>query len=83
MDPETRTKSLGPNQEGELLLKAKCMFSGYYLNPDATKGAFTDDGWYITGDLAKFDDDQCLFIVGRLKEILKYNAIMVSTFYFS
>ncbi|XP_044739200.1 4-coumarate--CoA ligase 1-like [Chrysoperla carnea] len=78
VDTATRTKSLGPNQEGELLLKAKCMFSGYYLNPDATKNAFTDDGWYITGDLAKFDDDQCLYIVGRLKEILKYNAIMIS-----
>jgi long-chain acyl-CoA synthetase len=46
------------------------VFSGYYKNPEATKGAFTEDGWFKSGDLGKFDEIGDLFIVGRSKDVI-------------
>ncbi|XP_044743666.1 4-coumarate--CoA ligase-like 7 [Chrysoperla carnea] len=60
VDIETR-KLLGPNQDGELLVKTINMPRKYYsrnIEPD-----YTEDGWYVTGDYAKFDEEQCLYII--------------------
>src|SRR5690606_35158535 len=46
------------------------VFSGYWQNPDATRDAFTEDGWFRTGDLGFLDDDAFLHIVGRSKEVI-------------
>ena len=46
------------------------VFSGYYQNPEATKDAFTEDGWFKSGDLGKFDENGDLFIVGRSKDVI-------------
>ena len=61
-----------PNEDGagEVLIKGKMVFSGYYQNPEATKGAFTTDGWFKSGDLGKFDANGDLFIVGRSKDVI-------------
>lgn len=64
---------LGPlNDEGagEVLIKGKMVFSGYYKNPEATKEAFTEDGWFKSGDLGKLDKNGHLFIVGRSKDVI-------------
>jgi long-chain acyl-CoA synthetase len=64
---------LGPPNEdgaGEVLIKGKMVFSGYYKNPEATKEAFTEDGWFKSGDLGKFDANGDLFIVGRSKDVI-------------
>ncbi len=55
---------------GEVLIKGDMVFGGYYKNPDATVEAFTDDGWFRSGDLGKFDDDGHLYIVGRAKDVI-------------
>ncbi len=55
---------------GEILVKGEIVFSGYYKNEDATKAAFTADGWFHTGDLATMDKDHSLFIVGRCKSMI-------------
>lgn len=55
---------------GELLVKGDVVFSGYYKNEEATKAAFTDDGWFHTGDLGTMDRDGTLFLVGRCKSML-------------
>ena len=55
---------------GEVLIKGDIVFGGYYKNPGATAEAFTDDGWFRSGDLGKFDDDGHLYIVGRAKDVI-------------
>ena len=43
------------------------MVREYFKNPEATKAAFTQDGWFRSGDIAHFSEDGKLFIVGRSK----------------
>ena len=55
---------------GEVLIRGAMVFKGYYKNPSATAEVFTDDGWFRSGDLGKFDADGHLFIVGRKKDVI-------------
>jgi long-chain acyl-CoA synthetase len=55
--------------DGELLLKSPCLFSGYYKDPDAT-AAVLKDGWLYTGDIAEFDSEGYWYITGRKKELI-------------
>lgn len=55
---------------GEVLLKGDMVFKGYYKNPQATADVFTDDGWFRSGDLGRFDKDGHLYIVGRRKDVI-------------
>ena len=58
------------NIPGEIQVKGDCVFTGYYRNPEATSEAFTDDGWFRTGDIGTVDPDRTLFIAGRCKSML-------------
>lgn len=58
------------NIPGEVQVKGDCVFAGYYKNDDATRAAFTEDGWFKTGDLGTIDQDRTLFLVGRCKNML-------------
>ncbi|XP_063976096.1 luciferin 4-monooxygenase-like isoform X2 [Diachasmimorpha longicaudata] len=66
---------LGPNQEGELYAKYPYRMIEYLNNPEATKSAFDDEGWFRTGDLAYYDDDGEFFVVDRLKELIKFRIV--------
>lgn len=57
--------------EGEIRLKGRHVFQGYWNNPEATKESFDSDGYFRTGDIGKIDANGNLFITGRLKELLK------------
>ena len=63
-------KVIPRNQEGEVLVRSRMLFQGYYKNPDATKQVFTDDHWFHTGDTGLITDDGRLHITGRIKEII-------------
>jgi len=56
--------------EGEILAKGPNVMMGYYKEPGLTKEVITEDGWFKTGDLGLFDDNNFLFIRGRSKNII-------------
>ena len=60
----------GAGIPGEILLKGPVVFKGYYNNEEATRKAFTPDGWFRTGDVAVLEDGMRVFIVGRCKNMI-------------
>jgi long-chain acyl-CoA synthetase len=56
--------------EGEIQAKGENVMQGYYKEPGLTKEVFTDDGWFKTGDLGKFDNSGFLYIKGRIKNMI-------------
>ncbi len=58
------------SDEGEVLAKGPSVFQRYHNNPEATAEAFTEDGWFRTGDLGSIDPDGYIRITGRAKEII-------------
>ena len=60
------------NGMGELLVKGDLVMLGYYENDEATKEAFTDDGWFKTGDLAIISDEGAVKITGRAKSMIVF-----------
>ena len=57
-------------ERGEVCIRTIANFNGYWNNPDATRDAFTQDGFFRTGDIGYLDEDGYLFIVDRKKDII-------------
>lgn len=62
-------KEVRPNEIGELWLKGKHLFEYYWKNEEETRRAYRDD-WFITGDLARRDEEGYVYISGRKKEMI-------------
>lgn len=67
-DKEGRILEKG--QEGEICVRGRVVMKGYLNNPENTRTAFWDKGWYRSGDIGRFDEDDYLYIVDRLKDLI-------------
>lgn len=56
--------------DGELWVRGDNLFLGYYGDPEKTAEVMTPDGWLKTGDLVRFDDENYMYIVGRIKNLI-------------
>lgn len=74
--PETG-EDLPVGEVGELWVRGPQVMAGYYHDPQATRYALVD-GWLRTGDLAKYDDDGYVYIVDRLKELIKTKGFQIA-----
>ncbi|GAB2291480.1 4-coumarate--CoA ligase 1, variant 2 [Dionaea muscipula] len=77
VDPETGA-SLPRNQPGEICIRGSQIMKGYLNDPVATRNTIDKDGWLHTGDVGYVDDDDQIFIVDRLKELIKYKGFQVA-----
>lgn len=68
---------LGPNENGEILVRGPQVMKGYHNKPEATKASFLD-GWFRTGDLAYYDNNGLIFIADRVKELIKVRGFQVA-----
>jgi acyl-CoA synthetase (AMP-forming)/AMP-acid ligase II len=62
-------RAVAPGEVGELHVRGPNVMRGYYRAPEATAAVIDADGWFNTGDLARFDGD-ILYIAGRTKELI-------------
>src|SRR5262245_32123450 len=69
------TTPLSTGSEGELQARGASVFAGYLDNTDATATAFTADGWFRTGDLARLHAAGNLEITGRLKDVINRGGV--------
>ena len=68
---ELRIDSANPRRVlGEIQVKGDAVMLGYYKNEEATKAAFTNDGWLRTGDMGHLDSKDNLYIKGRCKNMI-------------
>ncbi|MEK9872042.1 MAG: AMP-binding protein, partial [Gammaproteobacteria bacterium] len=69
-DTEDASKTLPAGEVGELMIKGGVVMQGYYGNEQATRDTIEPDGWLHTGDVASMDEDGCVFIVDRKKDMI-------------
>src|SRR5580658_1785545 len=76
VDPASRA-DVGIGEEGEIWVRGPQVMKGYLNNPQATADMIDADGWLRTGDLGHIDADGHLYVVDRLKELIKYKGFQV------
>jgi acyl-CoA synthetase (AMP-forming)/AMP-acid ligase II len=77
VDPATGA-DVGRGETGELLAHGPQVMKGYLNAPQATADMLDPDGWLHTGDLGRVDDDGYVYVVDRVKELIKYKGMQVA-----
>ncbi|KAH8254629.1 hypothetical protein KR032_011329, partial [Drosophila birchii] len=68
-------ENLAHNQVGEIRVHNGLTWKGYYGNPETSRQMQSSEGWFDTGDMGYFSEENLLYIVDRCKDILKYEAL--------
>ena len=76
VDLETGEKTLAEGESGELAVKGPQVMKGYWQKPDET-ALVLRDGWLLTGDIARMDQDGYFYITDRKKDLIKYKDYSV------
>ncbi|MFE0809383.1 4-coumarate--CoA ligase family protein [Streptomyces sp. NPDC058794] len=71
-------KDLPAGESGEILIRGPQVMKGYLGRPDATAAMIDEEGWLHTGDVGHVDGDGWLFVVDRVKELIKYKGFQVA-----
>jgi acyl-CoA synthetase len=69
-DQENPDIEVAQGEIGEIGGRGACLMLGYFDNQEATEESFNREGWFMSGDLGRFDDQGCLEIVGRKKDLI-------------
>jgi 4-coumarate--CoA ligase len=77
VDPATGD-ALGVGEDGEVWVRGPQVMAGYLNNEKATADTIDADGWLHTGDIGHVDEDGHLYVVDRLKELIKYKGFQVA-----
>jgi acyl-CoA synthetase (AMP-forming)/AMP-acid ligase II len=77
VDPATG-EALGRNQDGELCFRGPQVMRGYLNRPAETAELLDPDGWLHSGDIGHVDDDGYVYVVDRVKELIKYKGLQVA-----
>jgi len=77
VDMDDRTKEMPIGEIGELAVKGPQIMVGYHNRPNETADVLTSDGWLITGDIAKMDEDGWTYIVDRKKDLINSSGYKV------
>lgn len=77
VDLETGAQELAVGEIGELVLRGPQVMKGYWNAPEETERVLKD-GWFHTGDIVRIDEDGYVYIVDRLKEMIKYKGFGVA-----
>jgi acyl-CoA synthetase (AMP-forming)/AMP-acid ligase II len=77
VDPATGA-DVSRGETGELLVRGPQVMKGYLNAPDATAAMLDPDGWLHTGDLGRIDEQGYVYIVDRVKELIKYKGLQVA-----
>ena len=77
VDPDSGVE-LPAGEVGALQIRSDNLMLGYDGDPEATKAAFTEDGWFRTGDLARLDGDGGFTFIGRQGDVLRLSGFLVN-----
>lgn len=77
VDP-SRGGDMGVNESGEVWIRGPQVMKGYLNRPDATRATVDSEGWLHTGDIGYVDEDGYLYVIDRLKELIKYKGLQVA-----
>jgi len=77
VDPSTG-EILGRQERGEICVRGPHVMKGYFKNEKATAETIDSEGWLHTGDIGLYDDEDCFYVVDRMKELIKVKGLQVA-----